>query len=529
MKPDDRVVRRARTRGGRRRPVPLSFDLFEERLLLATFTVNDTGDVGTGTGTSGTLRYVISLVNAAATPSTIDFAIGSGLHTITLGSDLTPITKPVTIDGDSQPGVAKPNTSVSGTNAVILIQLDLNGHKGLVFNSGSANSAVQGLSVFGGSTGVTIGDQNVTVAGDFLGIQADGKTVAANATGVSIAAGLTGVQIGSSATLASRNLISGNSVSGVSAAGPALIENNLIGTDATGLLARPNQVGVAITGNSVTVGGTVASASNSIAFNLGPAVSVHTGTTNPIQQNLIFDNGADISHSGIVLTHGGNNSEPAPTITGVTSVPGHTAIQGSVTGNASGSHTYTIEFYASLAGDTIGTQVQAHQFLGSATVTINGTATVPFFDNQLTTTVAAGAVVVATATSDTNNTSPFSSHAALSDPFTVTTMADGGIGLLREAINNANANAGMDIISFDITPSSSSYTITLASKLPSITSPTLIDATTQPGYLGAPVVGLRTHRLRRWLEAGYRLGQEPDPWAGHLWLRERCGDRRGFE
>ena len=493
MKPDDRVARRARTRGGRRRPVPLSFDLFEERLLLATFTVNDTGDVGTGMGTSGTLRYVISLVNAAATPSTIDFAIGSGLHTITLGSDLTPITKPVTIDGDSQPGGAKPNTSVSGTNAVILIQLDLKGHQGLVFNSGSANSTVQGLSLFGGSTGVTIGDKNVTVAGDFLGIQADGKTVAANATGVSIAAGLTGVQIGSSTSLASRNLISGNSVSGVSAAGPASIQNNLIGPDASGLVAKPNQVGVAITGDSVTVGGTVSGASNTIAFNSGPAVTVDTGTTNPIQQNLIFDNGASLSQSGIVLTHNGNDSEPAPTISGVTSVPGRTAIQGSVMGNASGSHTYTIEFYASLAGDTIGTQVQAHQFLGSTTLTINGTATVPFFDNQLTTTVAAGAVVVATATSDANNTSPFSSNAALSDPLTVTTMADDGIGSLREAIKNANANAGMDIISFDITPSSSSYTITLGSKLPSITSPTLIDATTQPGYLGAPVVELDGH------------------------------------
>ena len=48
--------------------------------------------------------------------------------------------------------------------------------------------------------------------------------------------------------------------------------------------------------------------------------------------------------------------------------------------------------------------------------------------------------------------------------FTVTTAADSGVGSLRQAINNANAAAGDDMIAFTVTG-----TITLASALPAIT------------------------------------------------------------
>ena len=138
------------------------------------------------------------------------------LQTITLdplNSDLPPITYPVTIDGYSQGWDAQYGVRWR-TNAVILVQLNLNSHLGLVFNggaTGSAGSSVQGAIDLGGSAAaIDINANNVTVAGNFLGIQADGTTVAANVTGVNVAAGVTGAQIGSAA-LADRNLISGNS------------------------------------------------------------------------------------------------------------------------------------------------------------------------------------------------------------------------------------------------------------------------------------------------------------------------------
>src|SRR5688500_5294377 len=73
--------------------------------------------------------------------------------------------------------------------------------------------------------------------------------------------------------------------------------------------------------------------------------------------------------------------------------------------------------------------------------------------------------------------------------FTVTTTADGGAGSLRQAIIDANANAGPDVIEFNIAPAGEK-TITLANAsgaLPAITDPVTIDGTTQPGFASKPV------------------------------------------
>ena len=70
-----------------------------------------------------------------------------------------------------------------------------------------------------------------------------------------------------------------------------------------------------------------------------------------------------------------------------------------------------------------------------------------------------------------------SSHAAT---FTVTTTADSGPGSLRQAITDANANAGADTIAFNI-PGAGVHTISPATALPNITQPVTIDGYTQPG------------------------------------------------
>ena len=76
--------------------------------------------------------------------------------------------------------------------------------------------------------------------------------------------------------------------------------------------------------------------------------------------------------------------------------------------------------------------------------------------------------------------------AAMAATFTVTTTADSGAGSLRQAILDANANAGLDTIAFNVSGAGCTggvCTITPASQLPTISSPVLIDGYTQPGSL----------------------------------------------
>ena len=73
--------------------------------------------------------------------------------------------------------------------------------------------------------------------------------------------------------------------------------------------------------------------------------------------------------------------------------------------------------------------------------------------------------------------------------FDVTSAADSGAGSLRDAIIQANANSETDLIRFNI-PGVGAHTITLASALPQITQPVVIDATTQSGFAGSPVIEL---------------------------------------
>jgi hypothetical protein len=82
--------------------------------------------------------------------------------------------------------------------------------------------------------------------------------------------------------------------------------------------------------------------------------------------------------------------------------------------------------------------------------------------------------------------------------FVVTNTNDSGRGSLRQAILDANASAGDDLITFAI-PGRGPHTITPATPLPAV-EPTgdplpdlgtlIIDATSQPGFAGRPVVEL---------------------------------------
>ncbi len=74
--------------------------------------------------------------------------------------------------------------------------------------------------------------------------------------------------------------------------------------------------------------------------------------------------------------------------------------------------------------------------------------------------------------------------------FTVTNNNDSGAGSLRQAIIGANSLAGADDIVFNI-GAGGVQTIKLLTPLPAIVSQINLDATTQPGFSGAPIIELR--------------------------------------
>ena len=73
--------------------------------------------------------------------------------------------------------------------------------------------------------------------------------------------------------------------------------------------------------------------------------------------------------------------------------------------------------------------------------------------------------------------------------FTVTNTNDAGAGSLRDAIDQANAAAGADTIDFNIA-GAGPHTIAPTSALPTITEAVTLDATTQPGFAGTPLIEL---------------------------------------
>jgi titin len=78
---------------------------------------------------------------------------------------------------------------------------------------------------------------------------------------------------------------------------------------------------------------------------------------------------------------------------------------------------------------------------------------------------------------------------ARANTFVVTTTANSGPGSFFQAITNANASPGLDTITFNLS-GTPPFTIAPTTALPAITDPVVIDATTQPGYAGKPVIEL---------------------------------------
>ena len=247
--------------------LPLLAGLIFGNAAAATFTVTGAGDNGgvnpaPNAGT-GTLRQAIVDANAAAGDDLIAFNIpGSGAHTITLAGQLPAITGNLVIDGSTQGGYVF-NTNApdqGGLSTQQTIEINGNGQTYGLYASGAISWAVEHLVLNGFSGTPIMGEPNqisgmLTVRGCFIGTKTDGTAFPSGYGngGTAIHTGAGHAQIGG-ALPGERNLISGNSSGGVLVQGPAIIEGNLIGPDASGTLAigngpSSNWPGIVLPGN----------------------------------------------------------------------------------------------------------------------------------------------------------------------------------------------------------------------------------------------------------------------------------------
>jgi hypothetical protein len=248
-----------------------------------TFTVTNTTDGG-----SGSLRQAIMDANGHPninpnTPDIINFAIpGAGVHTITPATGLPQITDAVVIDGYTQPGASQ-NTLANGDNAVLLIELSgaPTPGGGLLVGNGGSGSTIRGLAINRFSDGIDLSASHCTVEGNFLGTDPTGLIARPN-TGHGINMGPGDNNLIGGTTPAARNISSGNDTMGIIADGSNnnVIQGNFIGVDATGATALGNgSEGIRFfhSCSGNLIGGTTAGARNIISGNVNDGAVITFG------------------------------------------------------------------------------------------------------------------------------------------------------------------------------------------------------------------------------------------------------------
>jgi parallel beta-helix repeat protein len=165
---------------------------------------------------------------------------------------------------------------------------------------GTADGA--GNLISGNGNGIlTVNATGNLIQDNLIGTDATGTQALGNLLGVVFSGGGSNTIGGSAA--AARNVVSGNQDSGIDLAGSDgnLIRGNYIGTDVSGTLALGNQVGVTVAGNNNTIGGSDSGAGNVISGNTGDGIFIG-GNSNLVQGNRI---GTDVT-GAFALGNGGN-------------------------------------------------------------------------------------------------------------------------------------------------------------------------------------------------------------------------------
>ncbi len=323
--------------------VAVSCLVFASSAAAATITVTTASDDATpGDGSVSLREAILALNNGSSSDSDINsespgtfgsndnvrFNIGgSGVRTIDVGSDssasgqaLPSLTKPMTIDGTTQPGTGPIRVYLDGSSVSTSTAAGLELQQpGTVKGLGIGHFPDPGIRLSGFCPVIffCVTSDHSMVESNYVGTDATGAIGRANGTGMDIQ---------SSANTIRNNVVSGNVVGGgIAISGSTnVVQGNRIGTNAAGTSAVPNTASP--TGGAITVGGrdnVIGGANpanrNLISGNSGNGVFIDA-VTNTVQGNFI---GTDISGThaipnggdGIHLTGG------AQTISGQPSAP----------------------------------------------------------------------------------------------------------------------------------------------------------------------------------------------------------------
>ena len=389
---------------------------------------------------------------------------------------------------------------------------------------------IDGNLISGNNTGIRLNASGSVVQGNLIGTNADGNAVLGN-TSNGIWLNGSDINVIGGTTAGAGNVIGGSGGQGVLifSANNNTVQGNFIGTDTSGTIDLGNgQHGVAVisSASNTTVGGIADGAGNIIAFNTADGVMITGGTGNSVLRNAIYANGdlgIDLGTSGVTANDvgdadtGANNLQNFPLLSGAYVGGSRIEITGSL--NTEASQNYRIEFFATSTADPSG-HGEGQRYLGYTDVS-TGAGGNANFSVILDATVGLGEQITATATDATGNTSEFAQNdTATAGSFLVvdttsdvvdgsTTSiaalladlgADGKISF-REAIlaTNATANgATADRIEFNIAGAGVHTIVVNGTSGPNpngggydfLVDPIVIDATTQDGYSGTPLIAL---------------------------------------
>lgn len=257
------------------------------------------------------------------------------------------------------------------------------------------------------------------IAGNYIGVDANGINPLQNGTGVYLA-GADGNQIGKPGA---GNVISGNVGSGVrlegSGAANNTIQGNLVGVGSDGQTPVGNGFGgiYALGSGPNLVGGDADGEGNVIAYNdvFGVGVLLHptVSVSKRISANSIYLNdglGIDLELDGVSPNDnldtdvGGNGLQNFPGLTEVT-VGAAVHVEGTL--NSAANTDFRIEFFASDECDPSDFG-EGQRYLGFTNTTTDGSGNASFEADLATAAAAAGDWITATATDPNDNTSEFS-------------------------------------------------------------------------------------------------------------------------
>lgn len=393
----------------------------------------------------------------------------------------------------------------------------------VISNNGSTGLAVEGTT----GAGTTIADNRIednAAAGININT-ATGLTIAGNiiqrngSYGLALD-GTTASQVGGPFAV-DRNFIAGNALDGIILAGNAAdltIIGNSIGLSDLGFpLANRNGVNVTGTVTDINIGDPLTEAGNLIAFNTAAGIRVDELTQNAFfAANEIHSNGI-----GIELAPDTPN-DPGDGDTGANHQLNRPVVYNVINGATDFDYNVTLDVaigeYRIDLFDNGSAESQGRTYLGSdvlAKTSAVATTFVRSFTGQVS-----GALTATITPCDAGcvspqlGTSPFSAPAQLLNSTVIVNSTSNGADnnpgdslcdtgalnsqgdpecTLAAAITEANASTYVDAVSFAIPATDTGHnlgvwTITPTGPIPEVTEQAVVDARTQPGYAGSPII-----------------------------------------